>query len=58
MAERDWAKELADACKAEDWELHAKIWEERRMQAVDDDEASIADDPLNNFNYVGSRHHY
>jgi hypothetical protein len=42
-APRDFTAELAEARKAEDWKTHARIWEERRLAAVDADEAEHLD---------------
>lgn len=40
-APRDFEAELAAARAAEDWEAHARIWEERRQASVAADEASL-----------------
>jgi hypothetical protein len=41
--DRNFAQELQDAREAEDWALHERIWEERRLVEVDRDEACLHD---------------
>jgi hypothetical protein len=41
---RDYAAELDATRKAQDWDAHERIWEERRAAEVDADEA-ILDEP-------------
>lgn len=39
---RDFRAELDAASQAEDWDAHARIWDERRCAEVDYDEAMLA----------------
>jgi hypothetical protein len=41
MNRRDFAAELVEAREAQDWDAHERIWEERRVASVEDDEASL-----------------
>lgn len=38
---RNITQEIEEARRNEDWELHAKLWEERRVAEVEADEASL-----------------
>lgn len=42
---RNIAQEIEEARRNEDWDLHAKLWEERRVAEVEADEASLRRDP-------------
>lgn len=44
MTSRDFAAELKAAREANDWDTHARIWEERRCADVDCDEAMLQSD--------------
>lgn len=41
--ERNFTKEIAEARANEDWALHEKLWEERRLAEVEADEAALYD---------------
>jgi len=41
MRPRDFAAELAAARAAQDWAAHERIWEERRIAAVEFNEANL-----------------
>lgn len=39
---RNFRAELDAAAEAQDWEAHARIWDERRIACVERDEADLA----------------
>ena len=38
---RNYSQEIAEARANEDWALHEKLWEERRVAEVEADEAAL-----------------
>jgi hypothetical protein len=41
---RNYSQEIAAARANEDWALHEKLWEERRVAEVEADEAALYED--------------